>query len=127
MSFNPKELIKVASHLGSLEDKEEHVRSMVNRAYYAAFGAAKIKTGICNKNDIHKLVIAKLKSSKDKSAKNAGLALDSLRDLRRKADYEYDIKLVKTRCANVINDATYIIQELDKIVQLKENNDQDED
>lgn len=113
MAFDPRNLINIATHLSSLDDTEEAVRSTVNRAYYAAFGYAKIKTGETSFVDVHSKVINKLKLSTNPHHKKAGKSLETLRDSRNKADYHYNSTLRRVAYQNVINDANYIIGELE--------------
>jgi hypothetical protein len=114
MSFDPKKLLKTAVHLDSLDNDEETIRSKVNRAYYAAFGVAKIKTHITSYEDTHTKVIRALENSENPSHQKAGKGLESLRKSRRMADYDYNKTLYASAYSNVINDAKNVIEELEK-------------
>lgn len=114
MSFDPKKFINTAEHLSSLNNDEETVRSMIGRAYYAAFGIARDKLKIHDKEKVHKKVIDKLLNSSDRNYNEAGKSLESLRKSRVSADYDYNSPMRFTRYQNVICDANYIIEKLDQ-------------
>jgi uncharacterized protein (UPF0332 family) len=113
MIFEPKEFISISKEL-SVGTTEGHYRSLVNRAYYGAFGYAKIKLNILTTEfSVHKEVITTLKRSPKAEEVKAGSRLESLFNLRKKADYNYNNELKKCNCEFAIKDAEEIIKLID--------------
>jgi hypothetical protein len=113
MSFDPKNLLVVSEQL-SVGDTEAHVRSHVNRAYYAAFGHLKkrlpnISSGI----SAHQELINYLRKSNDLTYCEIGRKLEALFKKRKDADYMYDIEMRKNCYTTVLSEAQKIIQLFD--------------
>jgi uncharacterized protein (UPF0332 family) len=116
MSFDPREFIDIATELDD-DDNESHVRSLINRAYYGAYGYAQLKAKIpCTYDESgHRKLISYLKNIPDnKNAYKAGQTLESLFDKRKDADYHYDICIKKNANTFTIKDAKYVIELIDK-------------
>lgn len=113
MSFEPKEFISISKEL-SAGETEAHYRSLVNRAYYGAFGYAKIKLNIYSTDiSVHKDVISTLKRSPKPEEAKAGSRLESLFKLRKFADYNYGNEMKKCNCEFAIKEAEAIIKLID--------------
>jgi uncharacterized protein (UPF0332 family) len=115
--FDPKNFLKVAKTFTD-SNIEEEVRTMVNRAYYAAFGVARSKTGVSDKVGTHKKVIDALFHSDKTNFKIASKSLENLYEKRKNADYDYKETLYANKFANVLIDAEYIIQKLEEKEQI---------
>lgn len=114
MSFDPKSFLDTAREL-SASNKEESVRTMVNRAYYAAFGVAREKTGVYKSKETHQSVIKYLTESEDHKLIKVGKSLEALYLKRQSADYAYKNNLYASAYSNVINDAKSIISRIEAI------------
>lgn len=88
MACNPVEIFAFANWLMDTRNKTPSsilIRTIINRAYYAALISARDLTGAkTTGKGGHRQVVTALK----KVNSNAGNKLDSLRLLRQKADYE---------------------------------------
>ncbi|MDP4183633.1 MAG: hypothetical protein Q8862_00545 [Bacteroidota bacterium] len=113
MSFDPKEFIVIAEEIDK-GTTEAHVRSMINRAYYGAFGYAKLKTNFTRDGaSVHQDLIAYLKRLPDANAQMAGCKLETLFKNRKKADYQYNFCLSKSSYVFSIKYAEEVISLLD--------------
>ena len=73
MSFDPVDFLKISKELLS-GDSEAHYRSLINRAYYAAFGHVRNKLHISvSDGSVHKAVIQRLKTSRSPKMKKASI------------------------------------------------------
>ena len=122
MAFDWKKFIKIADEL--IKNKnEESYRSVVNRAYYAAYNQSKtfIEVWII-KGDLivperegrHSYIIRSLKGVPEPYIRQAGRDLGDLFDDRKEADYEKDVCIEKRTATLNIERAKKIIKQLDK-------------
>jgi uncharacterized protein (UPF0332 family) len=114
MSFDPKTFINISKELDA-GDSEAHIRSLVNRAYYAAYGH--IKDNIQDRNyssNCHQELIAKLKGSAIPNYRKIGSRLETLFKKRKDADYHYDITFRKDAYLFIINESETIIKHFDE-------------
>ena len=84
-SFEPRELFEIALQHGHSGASEAHLRTAINRAYYATFWLARGKTYIQDREQVHTKVIGALK--KIPEFRQAWRQLESLYHLRLLADY----------------------------------------
>jgi len=113
MNFDPKFFLDISKELNE-HNYGAHIRSVANRAYYAAFGVAKINTGLFkDSGSIHKDVIDFLQRTPDKNDKKAGKTLEELFKQRRDADYIYNKK--------INYDTSFILKNAEKIIDLLNN------
>jgi uncharacterized protein (UPF0332 family) len=118
MSFNPILFINVAKDLNSSAKTEESYRSVVNRAYYGAFGYLKNKLNLTSYGvSCHQDLIENFKRSDDIEHKIVGKKLEALFEKRRQADYKYNEEFKSHSCQ-------YCIEEAEKIIELFNNLDQ---
>lgn len=90
MTFQWSSFVDFAKTLyDTSEDDEARVRTVISRAYYGAFGHARLKQGLFvnERKDVHAKVIGAYKDSSDPHERQIGIWLDSLRKRRIKADY----------------------------------------
>lgn len=112
MTFNPALFIDVAKDLNQKAKTEETYRSIVNRAYYGAFGYIKARLGFADfGTSTHQKLIDILQQSPDKNTKIIGKKLEALFLKRKMADYKYDEEVKNHSCE-------YCIQEAEKIIDL---------
>lgn len=96
--FNFEEFYKIGQELSKTDD-ESHVRSAINRNYYALFGESrkylveiKEKKHLKSKNGIHGKVCNALRYSNDSTEKYIGDILFNLIEIRGLADYDWKEK-----------------------------------
>ena len=82
--FDPQPLLTLARELAA-GGTETHLRSAVNRAYYALFLLAREKAHLTGTETVHGRTIAAVKAKPGFWA--TGILLDELRHLRVEADY----------------------------------------
>lgn len=104
--------------LGAMELKsgntEAHFRSIINRAYYGAFGHIRNKLGIyVFAASVHQAVINTLIRSVDISKKKAGKRLETLFKKRKDADYNHRSQIKGHNCEFCINEAKEVIRLFD--------------
>jgi uncharacterized protein (UPF0332 family) len=110
MLFNPRDFIKISKELQK-GDTEAHYRSLINRAYYGAFGHIRNSLGIkVFDASVHQEVINTLIRSVSNSKKKAGKRLESLFKKRKEADYNHVIEVKQYSCSYCINEAEEIIK-----------------
>jgi len=114
MSFDPKNLIGIAKELckGSTE---AHYRSIINRAYYSAFGHIKnnLPAFYSPGSSVHQDLIKSLKDSPLVNEKKAGYKLETLFKKRKEADYDYKNEIKQGSCSFTISEAEAIIKLFD--------------
>jgi ribosomal protein S3 len=76
-------------------------RSIVSRAYYAAFLVAREYAGVTVKKDVHRVTIETLRRGKPKDV-IIGNKLDDLRLKRTDADYEMDVLCVRRHAGDAL-------------------------
>lgn len=113
MSFDPQRFIDISKEL-QLGKTEAHYRSIINRAYYGAFGHIRNNLGITVFDaSVHQEVIRTLINSTEISKKKAGKRLETLFKKRREADYQHRIEIKAHNCQFCINEAEEIIKLFD--------------
>ncbi len=119
MSFNPQEFIKIGTSL-SEDDSEAHSRSVINRAYYGAFGYIKerLPRNFGYGLSVHNNVINFLKENEDKEVRKIGMKLETLFNKRKKADYHYDEVISAYSGKFSIDEANEAIELFNKIKNL---------
>lgn len=111
MSFDPVEYLKVSNELLA-GNTEAHYRSLINRAYYPAFGHIRNKLSISNnRGSVHREVILRLKTSRLLEEAKAGAALELLFKRRKECDYDHHKPVKSYQCE-------YNIREAEKIIEL---------
>jgi uncharacterized protein (UPF0332 family) len=114
MSFKPNSFIDISKELESGKT-EAHFRSVINRAYYGAFGFIKNRLQIMSTDiSVHREVIDTLKHSQDQNYKLAGTKLEGLFKKRKEADYKYNVEIRSTSCQYTIKEAESIIELIKK-------------
>lgn len=113
MSFDPKKFIDISKELKSGQS-EAHYRSIINRAYYGAFGHIRNKLQIWVKDgSIHRKVIDVLLNSNEVTKKKAGKRLETLFKKRKEADYTHNIEIKAFYCMYCVEEAEEIIKLFD--------------
>ncbi len=114
MSFDPQKFIDISKELQLSATTEAHYRSIINRAYYGAFGHIRNNLGLyVTKSSVHRAVIDALIASTDLSKKKAGKLLETLFKRRKQADYEHRTEIRAHNCEHCINQAEEIIKLFD--------------
>lgn len=119
MSFDWRDYVELAEDLLN-ETEESCYRTSVSRAYYGVFCTARNKKGYQNYQakwgeNIHRIVIDVYKNSPDRSEKNIGRILDSLRRSRNDADYNENKLINKDYAKRAVGSAKIILTSLDPI------------
>lgn len=113
MSFDPQRFIDISKELQSGQT-EAHYRSIINRAYYGAFGHIRNNLGIAVfDTSVHQEVIRTLINSTEISKKKAGKRLENLFKKRKEADYLHRIEIKAHNCQFCVNEAEEIIKLFD--------------
>jgi hypothetical protein len=116
MSFETKELIKISQELFT-SDTEAHVRSYINRAYYAVYGHLKSNTPeFANREYVQHKEIFTHFSSIDQGFANI---FKTVMDKRVKADYNYSETMTKKSHSFFIKDAEWLIEHFDTEIKKK--------
>jgi uncharacterized protein (UPF0332 family) len=114
MTFNPKDFIKISKELKT-GYTEAHYRTLINRAYYGAFGYIRKQLPIyADGISVHQEVFRFLKNSPNKNEKDAGKKLEFLFKQRILADYKYNIEIKNFLCEDAISQAESAILLFDK-------------
>jgi len=114
MNFDPRDFISISKELKN-GDSEAHIRSMIGRAYYGAFGYAKSKIDFYDESlSVHFKLIELLKKSIYPNQQRAGKILEELHKTRKKADYKYNISIKKNSCVYTISNAEQVIRLMEK-------------
>ena len=106
----PSELLDVANSLFNYGirnvNDEAKYRSIINRAYYAAFLTARDNAGITSKRDVHKAVIDYYINAGNFCVSNK---LSSMRNHRRKSDYDLNSPITLQDVRDVLRDSKQLI------------------
>ncbi|GHS97801.1 hypothetical protein FACS189421_05250 [Bacteroidia bacterium] len=114
MRFNPKDFIKISKELKA-GYTEAHYRTLINRAYYGAFGYIRERLPIYTDGiSVHREVIRFLENSPNRNENEIGRKLKILFNKRIEADYKYHIEVKNFLCEYVIFEAEKIIVLFDK-------------
>ena len=123
-NFDPIKFLDVAKTIkGSSYNGEEYCRTLINRAYYAAFGhiRKKIPSVVNRGPSVHKDLIDYLKNIN--GYKIIGDNLEELFKKRKRSDYDYYTKSQNiSDCSFIIQDAEQIINDFDKLENERKNN-----
>lgn len=114
MSFDPQRFIDISKELQSGQT-EAHYRSIINRAYYGAFGHIRNNLGVLvsDGQSAHQEVYNSLIRSTDRAKQKAGKRLETLFKRRKDADYKHRIEIKAHNCQFCINEAEEIIKLFD--------------
>ena len=113
MSFDPQRFIDISKELQSGQT-EAHYRSIINRAYYGAFGHIRNNLDIAVFDaSVHQEVIRTLINSTEITKKKAGKRLETLFKKRKDADYKHRTEIKVHNCQFCINEAEEIIKLFD--------------
>jgi uncharacterized protein (UPF0332 family) len=117
MGFDWKDFITLSEELYNSKSDEASLRSAISRAYYGAFCSIRpychSKFGVSSKsNDIHRIIIEKLKSSSNNLEYSTGNLLSNLREDRNNADYDSHFSAGKGIVEKSIRNSKYVIQNL---------------
>lgn len=95
--FNWKEYSNVADKLSESKDNEAFLRAAISRYYYSVFGSAryylvekKSETRFLKRHRIHTMVYEELKKSTDDNEAELGELLQTLSEIRKLADYDWE-------------------------------------
>jgi len=112
-----RELLTLAENK-SVTDIESCYRSVISRAYYAAFGVAKnhlISIGVrIPREKAHAFVIKQFQDN-IRNYQVIGNRLLTLRDLRNNADYDDNVFHVNTKAINAIRQSQEIINLINQL------------
>ncbi len=115
MSFDPQKFINISKELQSGQT-EAHYRSIINRAYYGAFGHIRNSLEITVIDaSVHQEVIKTLINSSEIERKKAGKRLETLFKKRKEADYKHKTEIKAHNCQFCINEAEEIIKLFDSV------------
>ena len=110
MPFDPQNFITISKELQN-GTTEAHYRSIINRAYYGAYGHIRNKLQIYSTGQSsHQVVIDALKYSTSITKKKAGKRLETLFKKRKEADYNHTATIIANDCAFCIKDAEETIK-----------------
>jgi len=114
MKFDPLDFIEISKELQSGKT-EAHFRSIINRAYYGAFGHIRNNLGIVVFDaSVYQEVIRTLINSTEITKKKAGKRLETLFKKRKEADYKHLIEIKAF-------DSQFCIDEAGEIIKLFES------
>jgi uncharacterized protein (UPF0332 family) len=109
MKFNPADFIKISKELKT-GSTEAHYRTLINRAYYGAFGYVKERLPLYTDGvSAHRELIRFLNNSPNENDNKIGEKLRFLFESRIKADYKYTIEIKSFLCQYIISEAEEII------------------
>ena len=111
MRFSPEDFLRVSEDILAGDGSEAHYRTVVNRAYYAAFGYAVEEFGLkVFDGSVHRVTYNTLKNSTQTEYINAGIKLELLFKKRKEADYNYSVRIKRHTSEYSIKEAKEIIQ-----------------
>lgn len=115
MSTTPVDLLGEARALLVDTAKEVRCRTVISRAYYAAFHACwkfALALGFQDRRDrsAHGLLIRFLADREEDSYREGALLLNRLRDLRNKADYHLDVTVTNAIAKDAVEDAAELVE-----------------
>ncbi|GHT40138.1 hypothetical protein FACS189437_05340 [Bacteroidia bacterium] len=114
MRFNPKDFIKISKELKT-GHTEAHYRTLINRAYYGAFGHIREQLPIYTDGiSVHREVLRFLQYSSNENEQKVGEKLKYLFQQRIDADYKYNIEIKRFLCDDIISAAESAILLFDK-------------
>lgn len=118
--FDPEEFLEIATKLRFVKDLPVNgtLRTLISRAYYAAFLKVKIKLeslgySFLNDSRIHSDVRECLRKNLNKP--NIALRLEDLFDFRVIADYEIKTRISEQICDKSIKLSEYIINSIGEL------------
>lgn len=113
MKFDPQTFIDVCNTLEPGKN-EAHNRTIINRAYYGAFGHIRNRLGVnISQGSVHREVINTLIRSRSITRKKAGKRLERLFKKRKEADYDHRFEIRQHNSEFSINEAQDIIKLFD--------------
>lgn len=114
MAFDPRTFVNVSKDLQT-GTTEAHYRSIINRAYYGAFGYIRNRMSIfVDSGSVHQEVIKALASSNSINQKKISKRLETLFKKRKDADYKHNEEIKQHNCQFCINEAQDIIKAFDE-------------
>jgi uncharacterized protein (UPF0332 family) len=127
MSFDWVKYLTLAQELAALSEghtnREALRRSVISRAYYAAFCQARNYLRAVDKDQalvdhsphVHQSVIDRFEGSDDTTKQNIGSALDRLRKIRNIADYQDSFRNLERKALKSLQYAEAVIEDLEKL------------
>lgn len=110
MGFDPRKFIDISREL-NIGNTEAHYRTVVNRAYYGAFGHIRNSLNIyVSDASVHQAVIRTLINSESDLYKIVGKRLETLFKKRKDADYKYNSEIKQHACQFCVNEAEEILK-----------------
>jgi uncharacterized protein (UPF0332 family) len=114
MAFDPRTFISVSKELQS-GTTEAHYRSIINRAYYGAFGYIRNKLSIfVDSGSVHQEVIKTLANSESINKKKISKRLETLFKKRKDADYKHNEPVKQHNCKYCVDEAEELVKLFDK-------------
>lgn len=114
MAFDPRTFINVSKELQT-GTTEAHYRSIINRAYYGAFGHIRNKLKIfVDSGSVHQAVIDTLKESQSINKKKISKRLETLFKKRKDADYKYHEEVKQHLCIFCVQEAEDLVRLFDE-------------
>lgn len=114
MAFDPRTFINVSKDLQS-GDTEAHYRSIINRAYYGAFGYIRNKLSIfVESGSVHQEVIKTLANSESINKKKISKRLEALFKKRKDADYKHNEEIKQHNCRHCVQEAEALVKLFDE-------------
>ncbi len=115
MSVSPIDILGEARLLLTNSATEVRCRTVISRAYYAAFHACSNLAGALGLRDrrdrsAHGLLIRFLADRGEETHRERADLLGKLRDLRNTADYNLGITVTKAVAEDAVEDATEIVE-----------------
>lgn len=120
MSVRPTDILREARDLFSDNAQEVRYRTVVSRAYYAAFhhtkSYAETQGFKGNKGrSIHRDIINFLAGHKNADNRYRSHRLDQLRNLRNRADYRLEMNFGTPMAEDALNDAAEIVGDIQTV------------
>ena len=122
--FDPSTIEEATKELCSLAPfancEEAFSRSVMNRAYYCAYGSLRMAIenkhpGVFGKMGRHGILCRSLTEAKDTLFRSIGVRLVNLRLFREWADYEYDNGCSTTQAELCLNKCSKVLEKLDRL------------
>lgn len=114
MAFDPRTLIIISKELHS-GTTEAHYRSIINRAYYGAFGYIRNRLSIYVDNgSVHQEVIKTLANSESINKKKISKRLETLFMKRKTADYNHNEQVKSHNCVYCVREAEELVKLFDQ-------------
>ena len=121
--FDPTHIEAVTKELQSIAPFEDRVeafdRSVMNRAYYCAYGTLRIAIeqrhpGIFGNIGRHAILCRSLTEARDTLVRAIGTRLKNLKINRERADYEYDCQCSGTPAELCMNKSSSVLEKIDR-------------